>query len=420
LLNYLTVITSLFGALIFTLVVGLKRPAIAPALMLALLLRFIAMFVNNFIIPLPESTADAISFEAHAWLLAENGFQAALLSFEGPNSYFFSWLLSLIYAVFGRNAMLAESISIWISLGGIIVASSLAGILWGRWCEARVALMLAILPISVLYSVLILREVYIVFFLIVACYYFVAWVKTRRLLNILLTAFFFVVTGFFHGAMFLGVVVFFSYIFFTELFRSLPDRWPDITKWLIVSGFTALVVVGVFLLLALWEVYIPKFGNIGSIDIERVVSKIAKRSLDDASNGAAYPSWLLPESFVDLIWLFLPRLAYLLFAPFPWDVTKVIHILGFFDGLIYLFIIYSIFEYRRLILKNPGAVALLIIAVCYLSIFSYGVGNFGSGLRHRSTFLPLLIVLIAPLWPKFYRRLKKTPDKSSRQGERGQ
>ncbi|WP_292257496.1 hypothetical protein, partial [Marinospirillum sp.] len=43
--------------------------------------------------------------------------------------------------------------------------------------------------------------------------------------------------------------------------------------------------------------------------------------------------------------------------------------------------------------------AILFILVGYILVFSFGTGNFGTGLRHRAKFVAGFIILAAPLLP---------------------
>ena len=54
------------------------------------------------------------------------------------------------------------------------------------------------------------------------------------------------------------------------------------------------------------------------------------------------------------------------------------------------------------------------ILIMYLILFGLGVGNFGSGLRHRSKFVFEMILLIGPLIPTliFKKKNKKSKIKS--------
>ena len=43
------------------------------------------------------------------------------------------------------------------------------------------------------------------------------------------------------------------------------------------------------------------------------------------TGDAAYPSWLIAETPMQFLWLFVPKLLYFLFSPFPWDISKSSH-----------------------------------------------------------------------------------------------
>ena len=101
------------------------------------------------------------------------------------------------------------------------------------------------------------------------------------------------------------------------------------------------------------------------------------------------------------------RTLYFLISPLPWEVRKIQHLLGLFDGLFYLFLLVLIFWNRKLIMKDPGLRNISIILLSFIITFSWGVGNFGTGLRHRAKFLVGILLLAAPLIPKFSFSRKK-------------
>ena len=61
----------------------------------------------------------------------------------------------------------------------------------------------------------------------------------------------------------------------------------------------------------------------------------------------------------------------------------------------------------KVIWNNSALRIILIILLFYFVAFSFGVGNFGTGIRHRSKFVIELILLAAPLIPKFVISSKK-------------
>ena len=80
-----------------------------------------------------------------------------------------------------------------------------------------------------------------------------------------------------------------------------------------------------------------------------------------------------------------------------------------------MILFYLIFLNRKAIWKDTALKIILLILFFYFIIFGLGVGNFGSGLRHRSKFVIELILLAAPLIPKFVLfkeiRFRKKKDK---------
>jgi hypothetical protein len=103
------------------------------------------------------------------------------------------------------------------------------------------------------------------------------------------------------------------------------------------------------------------------------------------------------------------KAVYLVFSPFPWDVKKASHLIGMFDGLLHLFLVYLIFRNRKAIWADPALRIIFFILLAYLFAYGVGTGNFGTGIRHRTKFIFMFMLLAAPLLPKFilYKKMKK-------------
>ena len=126
------------------------------------------------------------------------------------------------------------------------------------------------------------------------------------------------------------------------------------------------------------------------------MSELRARMIGDASYG----DWADINSNFEFFYKIPLRVVYFLYSPFPWDVQKLSHLVGVFDGLIYLFFTYLIFCNRKIILKDRFLRIISIILIFYLFAFAIGVSNFGAGIRHRSKFVIEMILLIGPLIPK--------------------
>ena len=87
-------------------------------------------------------------------------------------------------------------------------------------------------------------------------------------------------------------------------------------------------------------------------------------------------------------------------SPIPWEVKKISHLIIMLDGFFYCILIFLLFKNLKYIWSNYTLRILLIIFIFYSIIFSLGIGNFGTGFRHRTKFLILLMLIVAPYLPK--------------------
>ena len=131
--------------------------------------------------------------------------------------------------------------------------------------------------------------------------------------------------------------------------------------------------------------------------------------------GAKFPEWLLPKSNIEVIYKAPFRIIHFLYAPFIWDVKKPSHFLGIFDSFLYIYLSYLIFSNRGKIFSDPILKIIFFILLAYIIVYGISVGNFGTGIRHRSKFVMLLILLAAPLLPKFTLSKKKNLNLKSKE-----
>ena len=201
----------------------------------------------------------------------------------------------------------------------------------------------------------------------------------------------FVGATFFHGAMFVGSVTFFlivSMSILKKFFCKFINNKIDLS---------AVILIFIFLIIAWYylsnKVQIPYLGAFkDSVDLDYVLytSNVAVRG------DASFPEWLKLNSLQELFYKTPIRSLYVIYAPFPWDVTKTRHLIGMFDGFLYMYLTYLIFKNRDLIWKDISLRIIFIILLSYIFIFGVGVGNFGGSIRHRSKFVFLFILLAAP------------------------
>ena len=388
-------IGSILFVIFFTALLWKFNPQFSNILIAALFIRLFVIFIGYFI-TLPDSTSDAIYFEILAYEWSKDGFFSALSFYPGISSQFISWFISIFYSIFGRSHLLAQSLSLIFGISSILLLCLLANKLWGPHNAKKVGWFASLFPSLVLYSILILREVYVVFFLIIAMYGMVNWIKKNNIRSIILSIFGFIGAGFFHSALILGGIIF-SFVvilrYFKDIFKNLLQLRLNIKILFIFIIF----LIGISFYFSN-NFTLPKIGNFDQLtDIQRIVDL----QDENVKGGASYPSWTKINSSIEFFYKAPIRAIYFLFSPFLWDISKLSHLIGFFDGILYLLITYLIFLNRKIIWQKPEMRLILIILICYFFIFGVGVGNFGTGLRHRSKFVAGLILLAAPMLPKF-------------------
>ena len=377
----------------------IRWPLLKNIIWIGVLLRILAALIHFFIFQLPDGKIDAVKFENYAWSFSQMPFNDYLLSFKTNTlALTFTWVLSLIYRLFGRSPLLLQCISIIIGVLCIHLVYKLSFLLSNNEKKAKQsAWILSVFPTVILYNSLILREVFVMFFLLLAFIYFAKWYISKNVIYGILTLVCFIPLYYLHSALILGGITFFI-IFFIESIDFFKIRYKQ-NKFSIIHAILLSVtpLVTLYLFTVLPGVKIPYLGKFDDIF---TFSRILFQTKVTNFGGSVYPDWLSPESPIDFFLLIIPRLGYLLFSPFIWDLRAINHLLGFVDGLLYLFIFYWIakgilFEKHKQIITR-----ILIILIPLLVVYSWGVGNFGTALRHRVKFIPVFIAISTIYVPK--------------------
>ena len=386
-------------AIIAAYILALRYPVLKLIIWIALIIRLLTALFNEFILKLPDTNADAGRFEAKTWFYAQMPVLEFINSFDSQSkTYTFTWFLSFFYRVLGRSPLLLESINIITSLFCIILVYKISILISNNMSKSiQSALLFAVFPSIILYNVIILREIYIVFFLLNGFYFIIKWINTKNLKFAIYALLNFVPLYFLHGGLMVGALVFLVLL----LLRSIKDSInffknnrlliPQVI--LICSFFFGLF----FFFGNLSKLYLPYLGNISNIFI---LSSLVFQAEVTNIGGSVYPEWLIPDSFPSFFLLIFPRLVYFLFSPFIWDIRAINHLLGLVDGIMIAVLFYFTIKGLRLKKLNNFVSILLIILIPLLITYSWGVGNFGTALRHRSKFIPVFIAISTIYVPK--------------------
>ena len=406
-------ITLCFIIFIFFLIIKKDRRTI-NFLVVALFLRSLFVILDQYFLTLPDSDGDAFNFEKRAIMYSEKYGIDVIFTVFSQDSFFISRIISLFYTLLDRSELMAKMFSVGIGTGAVYLIYCLSSIIWGNRVGLKAAWFATLFPSFVLYSALILREVYVVFFLTYALIGCVNFINKKKFIFFLNSFLGFFIAALFHGPMIIGFFVFIVYIFFIILKQNyffLRFKKKNIYL-LFLLPILLLPIITYFM----GYYSIPKIGNISNfgnikedkkIELEKVEDRliwkidVATRSSGDRKDGAGYPSWTVPTNIIDLIYLAPVRMTYFLYSPFPWDIKRQVHLIGLLDVIFYIYLSLCIFRNRKIIFDNPQTKFLFIILLVYIFAYSFGVGNFGIGIRHRLKFIGVLVSLASPLIVRF-------------------
>jgi len=387
------------------LVFSWRRRELRTILLVAFVLRMSAAIVHFYVVPLPDGVSDAVGYERVAWALGKNGLLYALEHYPGLySSFFYSWLMSLIYSVVGRSLLLLQSLSVFVGVCGVVALWRLTLEVWDRRVARKAAWAMALFPTVIMYSALTMREVWFVLFILVGFIGVAKWTKLgggRWAATALLG--FFVATLFHGGAFvaFLGFVV----VLAARAGRTLVSRIRH-GRLSVIAGLT---IAALTVALAAYVGSGLSVNKLGSAQ-QMVSPKRWMLYFETRDHGEArYPEWTQPHSTSDLLWAVPLRAAYLLFSPFPWDIRKPAQLVGLFDGALYILLAILIWSERRTVWRNPSARVVLMLLVLLVVAYGVGTGNFGTALRHRAKLVAILIALAGPRLPRLRVLRKDSP-----------
>tara|TARA_B110000027_G_C16118161_1_gene301309 strand:+ start:2326 stop:3615 length:1290 start_codon:yes stop_codon:yes gene_type:complete len=408
---------TLFLLLIVTFFIVKKYPKTKNFLIVAIFLRSLFVILDQYFIALPDSTGDAIIFEHKAFFYSEKYGMSIIFNLFNQDSFFISKFISIFYTLLDRSDMMVKMFSVGFGTASVFLIYRLTFILWGSHAASKAGWFAALFPSLILYSSLILREVYVIFFLTYALINFVYFLDKGKITYFIKVFFGFFITSLFHGPMILGFFIFLIYIFFRILKKN--NYFLYFKKKNLYLLFLLPILLTPIIAFFLGYYSIPKIGDIKNIgtfkdrdigsfkdndrskirNIEDIliwkINKATKSSSNSVS-GASYPLWTIPNDMKEIIYLTPVRIIYFLYAPFPWDVKRFKHLVGLFDAIFYIYLSLCILQNRKILLEDSRTRFLIIILIMYVFVYSFGVGNFGTGIRHRLKFIGILIAIAAP------------------------
>lgn len=402
-MEYLLGYFFLLIVFIFIIFLTTKYPHIKNILLIAFFTRLFLVLLNEHsLIYLPDSNGDAIKFEHMAREFSNKNGVLILIDFFKADSFLISRIISIFYTIFGESKLLASGISVALGTTSVFLIYYLSNMIWDHDSAKKSAWVVALFPTLILYSCLTLRESYIVFFLLIGLISLVKSIKNNSLNSYLITMISFYILMLFHGPLLVGGLIFITYLILSLIMK----QYILIKFFKINIIYSSLLIVSLipmilFLSNNLTMPYIGGFYNLFNLD------ELLTKTNSFITGTGAYPSWLVINTNQELFLKGIIKIFYFLYSPFIWDIKTFFHIIGLFDAMLYFILTIYVIKNWYVIWSNPITRVIILIFFCYLITYGVGTGNFGTGVRHRSKFVVILIVLAAPKIHKFIFSGKK-------------
>ncbi|MDB0003334.1 hypothetical protein N9E50_01655 [Alphaproteobacteria bacterium] len=379
-----------------------KNKTILLIISFSYFMRILIMLIGYYLFPLPESLWDSRAFEYYASLNSTIAINEIFTIISTNYLATFYNLLALVYKITGRSPLVLLAILNFISVITIIIISNCSYNIWkSENAKIKTLILLSIMPVNILYSVSILREVLIVFFMSLSILMLINYINSNRYIYIYLSIFLFSLNIFFHAPLLVGlipIIIIFLIQSFKDLFRGIINGTLKIAP--VFNSILILFILYSAILFS-WEKAI--YSHFITLNI---IDQLVIHAKNTYTAGASFPLYILPTNNTELLYLLPLRMIYFLFSPFPWDISKPIHLFGFLDAFITLLIFYFLIKNFREIIMNKNSLLLLFIFLSILVIYSLGTGNFGTAIRHKYKFLFIIIILTSMFFPNIKFRTK--------------
>lgn len=383
-------LASLLLPILAAIIIALCIRKLRVLILFACFLRIIICLIHTYIWELPDGRGDAREFQSYALAISGMRLDQAFLEFPGIFSgWAYPWFFGMIFNVLVFSDLLMQAGSITVSLFSLVLCYRLASLLWNEETALKSTWLVSVYPVLIMYSVLTLREAYIQALLIYLALTLVKWNQNPKLVKLLLAIGSVLALTIFHGA--------FIVLFVPMVIIIVRSYIPIVTHRLKVGAIYFRLPITILVLAVVIMYFIqgsPVIPYVGIIEMETFIPRILNQSENTFFGGASFPSWLLPTSPSSLLYLFPARTLYFFFSPFPWDVKSYAHVLGLLDGIFYLFLLIKLIRNYRSIISNRHIRFLSAIFLPIIILFVFGVGNFGTAVRHRAKFLMLFVCFV--------------------------
>lgn len=345
----------------------------------AFILRLILLFITCLdVVALPDAHQDADIFHETAV-----GNQTSITNDYWTN---YTVFLTILYSFTDCSRWFAQYINVLFGMAMLLYVRKMLRILNVEKKKGQVVMgIMAFMPFLNLYSVVLMREAWIGFFLTISLYHFICWylMKGKGAYRMILCLSSVICAMWMHA----GCVGFlFGYCMAFLVYK----RKDDVVK-ISYSSYISLffiLIIGLFMFLNMDTLGEKLLGA----DMDYIQEKNA-----GAGGGSDYLTWIDLSSPLQLI-VFSPlKILYFLFSPMIMDWRGINDIAASaLDGIVYVYACWRMIRYRVEEPRYNFLKKILFISIfSTVFIFSFGTSNSGTAIRHRAKICSAFLIISA-------------------------
>lgn len=345
--------------------------------------RILLMFADVYHwFPIMHSGADSLKFHLIA---VQNQSQIV----QGISTNYTIWL-TFIYSISDSSRIIAQYINVLFGSGIIYMIYQLTKLIKiGESTKKIILITAAFMPHLIIFSSILLREVWVSFFIVVSLYYFFQWYIKGSASSIVWVFISVLFAAIMHsGALMVLAGYMIAFITYSPTRKKVKVDGGAIIKLAIVA-----VIIVAFFASDSSGVFTEKFASVENEE------DFIDRINNDNSGSSAYLQWISVNSTAQGL-LFSPlKMFYFLFSPLPFDWRGSGDVMAFLlDSVMYIYFSFLIFRnYKKTRNRQQKSLTnyLIISITAIVFTFSYGTYNSGTAMRHRAKIFPIILACYA-------------------------
>ena len=365
-------------------------------LWLGFFLRLVIAFVNGFVGPTYGSSDDALGFHVMAAEVSQN-----LVFDVFVIGHIYWYILGVFYFITTDSLFLGSALSALGWLASAFILLRIMRILSFKMSnQYRVMLIYALIPTSLMYTSITLREPFQLLFINLALYAALKIYFYRSNAHWLVLFLAVVGMGAMHGALLAyGIFIIVGTLF---LLTSRNRKGVSFTKVVLVTPIVILCLFYGFLLFT----SLTSYGDRLDDGLDVAVRVYQEGTLSDGEYARAnYRTDIEIDGLSGLIFSLPSFLFHYLFEPMPWKIGSMVDVVALLENMLRFWLIWNALKYLvGSYLNKPMFVAhnyfgyercILFIFLSYLvmeTLWSLGTSNWGTATRHHLPSLGLLLV----------------------------